>query len=233
MSSPFLTTKLYIPSVRPGLVSRPRLIERLNAGLQRKLTLISAPAGFGKTTLLSEWVGGSKRPVAWISLDEGDNDMGRFLAYFVAALQTTEAKVGEGVLSAFQTPQPPPIEAVLTALINEIAAIPDSSALVLDDYHVIEAEATHDALTFLLDHLPPQMHLIITTRADPPLPIARLRGRGQVTELRANDLRFTPDEAAAFLNRVMGLNLAPDHVTALESRTETRAACQSPLTITS
>jgi len=209
------------------------LIERLNAGLHRKLTLISAPAGFGKTTLLSEWVGSCERPVAWLSLDEGDNDPARFWAYVIAALQTVEAGIGEGVLAASQSPQPPPIEAVLTTLVNEIVAIPDPFAFVLDDYHVIKAEAIHNALTFLLDHLPPQLHLVLATRADPPLPLARLRARGQLTELRQSDLRFTTDEAAAFLNRVMGLNLSPDHVTALESRTETRAACQSPLTITS
>jgi LuxR family maltose regulon positive regulatory protein len=241
MTMPLLTTKLYIPPVRSELVSRPRLIEQLNAGLHRKLTLISAPAGFGKTTLLGEWAAGCGRPVVWVSLDEGDNDPARFLAYFVGALQTLvlsqvegiEASLGEGVLSAFRTPQTPPIETVLTALINEVAATPDPFALVLDDYHVIEAEAIHDALTFLLDHLPPQLHLVIATRADPPLPLTRLRARGQLTELRQSDLRFTTGEAAAFLNRVMGLNLSPDHVTALESRTETRAACQSPLTITS
>jgi len=209
------------------------LIERLNAGLQRKLTLISAPAGFGKTTLLSEWVGNCGRPVAWVSLDEGDNDPARFLAYFVAALQTIEAGIGEGVLSVFQAPQPPPIEPVLMALINEIAPVPDHFALVLDDYHLIMAQPIHDGLAFLLDHLPLQLHLVIATRADPPLPLARLRARGQLTELRQSDLRFTTGETAAFLNRVMGLNLAPDHVTALESRTETRAACQSPLTAAS
>jgi len=218
--TPLLTTKLYIPPVRPELVSRPRLIERLNEGLHRKLTLISAPAGFGKTTLLSEWAAGCGRPVAWVSLDEGDNDPARFLAYSVGALQTIEASVGEGVLSAFQTPQPPPIETVLTALINEVAATPDPFALVLDDYHMIEAEAIHDALTFLLDHQPSQMHLVIATRADPPLSIARLRGRGQVTELRQTDLRFALDEAAEFLNRVMGLELSTDDVAALASRTE-------------
>ncbi|TEU22071.1 MAG: hypothetical protein E3J21_00800 [Anaerolineales bacterium] len=241
MTTPLLQTKLYIPPVRPELVSRPRLIERLNAGLHRKLTLVSAPAGFGKTTLLSEWVADCGRPVAWVSLDESDNDLARYLAYFVTALQTLalsqvegiKADIGQGVLSTFQTPQPPPIESVLTAMINEIAAIPDPFALVLDDYHVIKAEAIHNALTFLLDHLPSQLHLVIATRADPPLPLARLRARGQLTELRQSDLRFTTDEAAAFLNQVMGLNLSPDHVTALESRTETRAACQSPLTITS
>ena len=220
MTMPLLTTKLYIPPVRPTLVSRPRLIERLNAGLHRKLTLISAPAGFGKTTMLSEWVAGCRRPVAWLSLDEGDNDPTRFLAYFIAALQTIHKGVGEAALAALQSPQPPPIEAILTALINKIVAVPDHFVLVLDDYHLITAQPIHDALTFLLNHLPPQMHLVIAGRADPPLPLARLRGRGQLTELRAADLRFTPDEAAAFLNDVMGLGLSTEDIAALDASTE-------------
>jgi LuxR family maltose regulon positive regulatory protein len=225
VSTPLLKTKLYIPPVRPGLVSRPRLIERLNAGLNRKLTLVSAPAGFGKTTLVSEWVqalGGATPPraIAWLSLDEGDNDPTRFLAYFVAALQTIEADVGKGALGALQSPQPPPAEAILTGLINEIAAIPDRIVLVLDDYHLIEAQSIHDALTFLLEHLPPQMHLVIASRDDPCLPLARLRARGQLTELRGADLRFTSTEAAEFLNQVMGLNLSAEDITALERCTE-------------
>jgi LuxR family maltose regulon positive regulatory protein len=226
MAVSLLTTKLYIPRVRPELVPRPRLIEQLNAGLHRKLTLISAPAGFGKTTLVGEWAHsvGAKQAapqrVAWISLDEGDNDPVRFWAYFVAALQTVEPDVGEGVLSAFQAPQPPPIESVLTALINEIAVIPGHFVLVLDDYHLVTAQSIHDAVAFLLDHMPDTMHLVIATRADPPLPIARLRGRGQLTELRQTDLRFTPDEATAFLNQVMGLELLTNDVAALAARTE-------------
>jgi LuxR family maltose regulon positive regulatory protein len=220
MDTPLLKTKLYIPPVRPELVPRPHLIERLNAGLYRKLTLVSAPAGFGKTTLLSEWVAGCERPVAWISLDGDDNDPVRFLAYFVAALQTIEANTGESVLNAFHASQPPPMESLLTTLVNEIAAIPDPFALVLDDYHLISAQPIHDALTFLLDHFPPQIHLVIATRADPPLPIARLRGRGQLTELRQTDLRFTLDEDAKFLNQVMGLALSADDITVLASRTE-------------
>jgi len=220
MTTPLLKPKLYIPPIRPELVPRPRLIERLNAGLHRKLTLISAPAGFGKTTLLSEWVAGSERPVAWLSLDEGDNDPTRFLSYSIAALRTIEANIAKGVLSALQSPQPPPAEDILTVLINEIAAIPGRIILVLDDYHLIEAEPIHDALTFLLRHLPPQMHLVIATRENPLLPLARLRARGQMTELRATDLRFTPSEAAEFLNQVMGLDLSAEDIAALEGRTE-------------
>jgi LuxR family maltose regulon positive regulatory protein len=220
MDTPLLTTKLYIPPVRPELVSRPRLIERLNQGLHRKLTLVSAPAGFGKTTLLSESVGGCGRPVAWLSLDKGDNDPTRFWAYFIAALQTVRADIGETALAMLRSSQPPPIEAILTTLINEVAEGADAFAFVLDDYHVIEAQPIRSALAFLLDHLPPQMHLVIASRADPPLPLSRLRGRGQLTELRTADLRFTPDEAAAFLNQVMGLGLSAEDVAALEARTE-------------
>jgi len=220
MSTSILATKLYIPPPRPKVVLRPRLIERLNEGLRRKLTLISASAGFGKTTLVSEWVSESKRPTAWLSLDEGDNDLACFLAYLVAALQTIAANIGEGMLGMLQAPQPPPIESILIALLNEITTIPDNFVLVLDDYHVIDSKPVDEALTFLLEHLPPQMHLVITTREDPHLPLARLRARGQLTELRAADLRFTPAEATDFLNQVMGLNLSAEDITALETRTE-------------
>ena len=222
MATPILKTKLYIPPVRPEMVSRPRLVEWLNAGLDRKLTLISAPAGFGKTSLLSEWVARCelRKRAAWVSLDEGDNDPTRFWSYSVAALQTIVADIGEAALAMLRSPQPPALEPVLTTLINEITAIPEHFVLVLDDYHVIQAQAIHDALAFLLDHLPPHMHLVIAARADPPLPVARLRGRGQVTELREADLRFTAGEVAAFLKQVAGLDLAADDVAALTARTE-------------
>jgi len=215
-----LATKLYVPAVQSRIVLRPRLIERLNEGLQRKLTLISAPAGFGKTTAVSEWVAGRERPLAWLSLDEADSDPTRFVVYLVAALQTIAANVGAGVVGALQSPQPPPIESTLTALLNDIITVPDHFMLVLDDYHVIDAKPIDDALTFLIEHLPPQMHLVIITREDPRLPLARLRVRGQLTELRAADLRFTPAEAAEFLNQVVGLNLSEEDIAALETRTE-------------
>ncbi|MFZ1629066.1 MAG: LuxR family transcriptional regulator, partial [Anaerolineae bacterium] len=244
MSTTVLATKLYIPPPRPKVVLRPRLIARLNEGLHGKLTLISAPAGFGKTTLVSEWVNNLRftsddfrldaanggeivnlksqiaNRVAWLSLDAGDSDPTRFLAYLVAALQTLFAGIGAGVMAALESPQPPPIEPLLTILLNQIAAIPADFILVLDDYHTIDSKPVDQALTFLVEHQPPQMRLVIATREDPQFPLARLRARGQMTELRAADLRFTPAEAAEFLNRVMGLNLSAGDIAALETRTE-------------
>jgi LuxR family transcriptional regulator, maltose regulon positive regulatory protein len=220
MSTPILTTKLYIPPPRPNVVLRPRLTERLNEGLHRKLTLIAAPAGFGKTTLVSAWVGSCGLPVAWLSLDNADNDPTRFLAYLVAALRFIAPAIGAGVLSMLQSPQPPPTEAMLTILLNEMSTLPNPFVLVLDDYHVIDAKPIDMALTFLLEHLPPHMHLVITTREDPQLPLARFRARDQLTELRDTDLRFTPSEVAAFLKGVMRLNLSTEDIDALEERTE-------------
>jgi LuxR family maltose regulon positive regulatory protein len=226
---PILATKLFIPPLRPGAVLRPRLVERLNDGLYRKLILISAAAGFGKTSLLSEWLAGPwhrppgqvcKRPVAWLSLDNGDSDPASFLSYLIAALGTIRSDVGKGLLGALQSPQPPPIDSILASLLNEITEIPFEFILTLDDYHAIDARAVDQAVTYLLDHLPPQMHLVIASREDPQLPLARLRARGQLTELRAADLRFTPSEAAGFLNQVMGLSLSAEDIAALETRTE-------------
>jgi len=209
------------------------LVERLNKGLHHNLTLISAPAGFGKTTLVTEWLGSLQADpqktrqiefkVAWLSLDKGDNDLTSFLSYLIAALNQineNETPLGEGLLSMLQSPQPPPLETLLTLLINEIAVIPKKNLLVLDDYHLIEAQPIHDALSFLLEHIPPQMHVIIATREDPRLPIARLRARDQLTDIRAKDLRFTSAEAADFLNQVMGLDLSEADIAALETRTE-------------
>ena len=217
---PILATKLFVPSLAPKVVRRPRLIERLNEGLQSKLTLISAPAGFGKSTLAAEWVAGGDRPAAWLSLDEGESDVTRFILYLIAALQTIDAKIGKDVSAALQSPQPPTTESVLTTLLNEITDIPGNIILVLDDYHLVDAAAIDDALAFLLEHLPPRMHLVIATREDPNLPLARLRARGQLMELRAEDLRFDASEAAEFLNRGMGLALSAETVAALENRTE-------------
>jgi LuxR family maltose regulon positive regulatory protein len=222
MSAPILATKLYIPPLRPSIVPRPRLVDRLNECLAMgcNLTLISAPAGFGKTTLVSEWIASCGRPVAWLSLDERDNDPARFITYLVKALQTIQAGIGEGLLAALQSPQPLQIETILTTLLNEISTIPENFLLVLDDYHSIDSHPVDQSLAFLIEHQPPQMHLLIATREDPDLPLARMRARGQCTELRAADLRFTPAEAAEFLNRVMGLNLSEADVAALEARTE-------------
>jgi len=215
-----LGTKLFIPQPRKNLVSRPRLVERLNAGLDRKLTLIAAPAGFGKTTLLSEWIPQSSRCVTWLSLDEADNDSTRFWTYFISSLQGLRPEFGKGALAVLQSPQASPINSTLTTLINEITAFPDSFALVLDDYHVIEAQQIHETLVFLIDHLPANMHLVITTRVDPPLPLARLRVRDQLTEIRVKHLRFTMVEAESFLNREVGERFTSEEVAALEERTE-------------
>ena len=232
MHTQLLTTKLYIPPARPNLVPRPRLLERLDEGLRlsRKLTLVSAPAGFGKTTLLSDWIhrmaatlaAPAPPRVAWLSLDEGDNDPVYFLSYLVAALQTVHEDVGRAVPGALRSPQPPPIESILVGLINDLAALPPERRfiLVIDDYHVIDAPAIHDALGFLLEHQPPHMDLVISTRKDPPLPLARLRARGQTTEIRAADLQFTQEEATAFFNHVLNLGLGPEQVEALAVRTE-------------
>ncbi|HSR30532.1 MAG TPA: LuxR C-terminal-related transcriptional regulator, partial [Anaerolineae bacterium] len=220
MTISLLKTKLHIPPTRSELVSRPCLIERLDAGLDRKLTLLSAPAGFGKTTLLSEWVTQLQDPAAWLSLDEADNDGTRFWMYLIAALQTVQASLGQDALTLLQAPQQPATQTILTTLLNEIAALPRSTILVLDDYHLISARAIHEGIAFLLEHLPPQMHVAISTRADPPLPIHRLRARGQLTELRSDDLRFSVDEATAFLNAAMGLDLVREDVEVLEARTE-------------
>ncbi|MDH4187828.1 MAG: hypothetical protein OEV08_12615, partial [Nitrospira sp.] len=215
-----LTTKFFIPKTRPDLVSRPRLIERLNEGLHRKLTLISAPAGFGKTTLLSEWVSARDHPMAWLSLDEGDNDPARFWSHFIAALQTLSPNLGEGAMGALQSPQLPAIESILTSLLNEISAVPHDFIFVLDDYHVIDSRSIGAALAFLIEHLPPHMRLVIATREDPDLSLPRLRARNELTELRVKNLRFTETEAAEFLNQTMGLRLSPEDIAALEIRTE-------------
>ncbi len=222
MANPVLATKLYIPPSPAKVVVRARLLERLTRGLLRSpnVTLISAPAGFGKTTLVSEWVASSSLPVAWLSLDESDNDPARFLVYVISALQTISPNVAAGLVDVLQSSQSSPIESILTALINEITNILDDFFLILDDYHTIDAKPVDDALAFIVEHLPPRMHLVITTREDPPLPIPRLRARDRLTELRAADLRFTPAEAAEFLNQVMGLDLSVDAVAALETRTE-------------
>ena len=232
----FLTTKHYIPPVRPDLVSRPRLVGKLNAGMVGKLTLVSAPAGYGKTTLLSEWVyqgnggGNPTLPVAWLSLDDADNDPTLFLSYLIGAVRTIVPEIGQDLLGALQSPQPPPAEKVLISLINQLTSVAHDCGsrccllgLVLDDYHLIESPGIHQAVAFLLDQLPPPpegLHLIIATRKDPLLPLARWRVGGQMTEVREAELRFTHEEAAKFLGQSMGLDLSNRDVATLGSRTE-------------
>ncbi len=222
MSQNLLATKLYIPPARKNLVPRPRLVQRLDEASQQgqKLLLVSASAGYGKTTLVTEWLRGIHTKTTWLSLDRTDNDPARFLAYLIAALQQIDEHIGENTQAMLQSPQPLPPEVVLTALVNEIASAPTSFILVLDDYHVIEALPIHQQLDFLVEHQPPRMHLVIITREDPPLPLARLRARGQMVEIRQDDLRFSPEESSDFLRRVMGLNLTGDDITTLERRTE-------------
>ncbi len=223
MPHALLTTKLRAPRTRPNLVARLRLREALAAGAGRTLTLVSAPAGFGKTTLLTEWSedrSGGERSVAWVSLDESDNDPARFLAYLVGALRVTEEGIGEGVLASLRSPESPPIEAVVGALVNELAGVEQEITVVLDDYHLIASEPVHEAVSFLIEHMPENVRLVVASRTDPPLTLPKLRARDQMTEIRAADLRFTPEEATAFLGDVMGLTLSAGDVEALEEVTE-------------
>jgi LuxR family maltose regulon positive regulatory protein len=191
--TPLLAAKLRQPRVRASIVARTRLTERLNAGLDRSLTLVSAPVGFGKTTLVSEWLAGpaSGIPVAWLSLDEDDNNLARFLTYVVAALNNVQEGLGSGALAMLQSHQPPPGRVALTSLLNDLAGIPDQLILVLDEYQEIDAPAVHDAVAFMIGNLPPQHHIVIATRSDPPLPLNRLRARDQMVEVRGHDLLFT------------------------------------------
>ncbi len=219
--TPLLSTKLHLPRLRAQLVPRTHLIERLQQGMASALTLVSAPAGFGKTTLLAQWRASTDTPVAWLSLEPEDNELTRFLTYLITALQTLDPDVGAPALAHLRLPQPEDPQIVLALLANDLMNWQVKAfALVLDDYHVVEAPPIHRTLTYLVEHLPPGMHLIIATRADPPLPLARLRARGQLTELRATELRFGIAEADAFLAEVMGLHLSPQDVVTLQSRTE-------------
>ena len=217
-----LETKLYYPPHRPGLVARPRLEGKLALVLSYPLTLVCAPAGYGKTTLVATGLAeiAGSHGVAWLSLDEEDNDPVRFWVYAIAALRRVGAEAGDRALALLHSPEPPPLPVVLTFLLNDIAARPEPLVLILDDYHAITSQAIHDCVSYLLEHLPPNLHLLQTSRTDPPLSLARMRARGQLQELRAADLRFTAEEAAAFLQEVMGLPLTPKVVQALEARTE-------------
>ena len=220
-----LATKLFAPRPRRDLVTRPRLLERLDAGLDgTRCTLLAAPPGAGKTTLVAEWLSGLDRPVAWLALDERDQDAHQFVRYLIAAVQRIAPTCGRAALARLDAPPPPRTELVLTSLINDLAGLPEPCLLALDDYHLVRAPAVHEALVFLLEHLPPAVHLVIATREDPPLPLPRLRARGELTEVRAGDLRFTSDEATRFFSDSLGLGLSNEQVATLVERTEGWAA---------
>ena len=215
-----LATKFNIPRTRPDLLGRSRLIQRLDQGMAREVVLVCTPAGFGKSTLLADWAANARWPVAWLSLDPEDNDPMRFWRYVVAALDRVSGGTGEHVLPLLSPPSVMSSRIVVTALVNQLHVAPEELALVLDDYHLIDTGSIHDDMAFLLGHLPPQLHVVITSRSDPPLPLARLRARGQLVELRSADLRFTLEESAALLGEVWGLDLGPGAMVALERRTE-------------
>ena len=222
MARPMIATKLYVPKLRRGLVARPRLLERLRRGEESRLTLVSAPAGFGKTTLLAEWLGqtpGEDRCVAWFSLDPSDNEPSSFWTYVVTAFQRAVPGVGSAALELIAS-SPLPTDVVLTTLLNELAAAPGEVWLVLDDYHLVDSGDVRDGMTLLLEHLPPNVHVVLSTRADPDLPLSRWRVRGELVEIRAADLRFTSDEAATYLNEATGPHLTAGDIEILEERTE-------------
>ncbi len=219
-SKNLLRTKFYIPPIRSIQIARPRLIDLINGGLDRQLILVSAPAGYGKSTLVSGWLKESKIPFAWISLDNSDNDPNRFLQYILAALLPIAPGIEDDLLSMLQGIQPAQFENIINLLANELASISNPFVLVLDDFHVIQSEAVLRMLSYLLEHLPNQMHLAILTRTDPPLPLSRLRARNQLLDIRAEQLRFTTTEIASFLNKSMGLTLTANDLSAMEARTE-------------
>jgi LuxR family maltose regulon positive regulatory protein len=224
LADPLLTTRLYVPRPRPYLVHRPRLIQRLQQGMERTLILLSAPAGFGKSTLIADWLASSRIPAVSLSLESRDNDPTRFFSYLLAALKTYDPQLGGTKHALLHPLQPAPLESMLTLLINDLQARMTGDhehvVLVLDDYHVITNRSIHDALCFLLEHWPPQLHLVLATREDPPLPLARLRARGDLLELRAGDLRFTSEETASYLVEAMGLSLSAEESALLQARTE-------------
>src|SRR6478672_3755956 len=221
-----LATKLHVPRPQPGFVPRPRLVEALGEGLARGRVLVCAPAGFGKTVLLADWARGGGRPVAWLGLDGGDSDPARFWRYAVAALEGARPGLAGRVSPLLGPPLPRSFEGLVTALVNELAADPgpDGALLVLDDYHLVDSGPVHESVALLLENLPPGLRVVVSSRASPPLPLARLRARGQLAELRAADLRFTPEEAAALLGEAAGPGLPGTAVAALVARTEGWAA---------
>jgi LuxR family maltose regulon positive regulatory protein len=220
MAALILPTKLFVPPLRPGWILRQRLVEQLNISNQRKLTLVSAPAGYGKTTLISSWLHETKIPSAWLSLDEGDSDPIRFFQYFIAALQKIIPDIGADLPGMLQSVQPPSFDVLINLLINETTRQAAPFAIVLDDFHVISSQPVLDMVAFLLEHMPPRVHLVILSRVDPPFPLSRLRVRDQLVDIRAGQLRFTLDEIAVFLNEIMKLKLSTDDLIAIEARTE-------------
>ena len=220
MATTLLRTKLYRPARKDNLVKRSQLISRLDSGSKRKLTLVSAPAGFGKTTLVSEWIDKTSKPCAWLSLDNDDNELQRFLIYLVNAIKQIDNSVGDEVLKVLNATKTEPEKDLLIKFADELGDINDNFTLVLDDYHVIINESIHDTVDFIIDYMPDNMHLVMITRSDPPLPLARLRVRSEITEVRAADLRFSEAETKSFFNDLMDLNLSEDEVAALENRTE-------------
>ena len=215
-----LTTKLYIPQLHVNIVPRPRLYERLDEGLTRKLTLVSAPTGFGKSTLVTGWLSESDQPVAWLSLDQGDNDPVRFWTYLIAAIQTIHQEMGAEARQIVSAPQLRSTEPVAISLINDISQLAHDLIVVLDDYHIIEAGQVHAGLSYLLEHQPPNLHIVLITRVDPSISLARLRAHSQLIEIRAEDLQFSTEEAATLFNEKMGLNLKPEQIEALNTHTE-------------
>ncbi len=225
MSETLLATKLYIPPLHPQIIQRQSILELMNAGLSigKRLILLCAPAGYGKTTLVCEWL--QKIPHAcWVSLEKGDNEPRLFFSYLIAALQTALPGIGGQAQAILNAPQPPPLQAVLSSLLNDLAQVQSQTVIVLDDYQSIHASQIHEGIAFLLDHLPPEVHFVITTRSDPALPLHRYRSRGQLVEIRADDLRFTTDEVYAFIKDIAGVSLSPSEIATLETRTEGWAA---------
>jgi LuxR family maltose regulon positive regulatory protein len=215
-----LTTKLHIPQLSVTLVPRPRLYEPLDEGMKRKLTLVSAPTGFGKSTLVTDWLAENDYAAAWLSLDQGDNDPVRFWTYLIAATQAVDQEIGIEARQIITSPQLRSAEPAVISLINDISQLAHDLILVLDDYHIIEAEQIQAGLSYLLEHQPPNLHIVLITRVDPSISLARLRAQNQLIEIRAEDLQFSIAEAATLFNEKMGLNLKPKHIEALNTHTE-------------